>query len=226
MRVRRTHREESGVSLVEMMIALVLFSLVVVAVDSSLTIVQERQVQVTNGTEGLDMLQVAQEAITTDLHAATSWGWTPVAPATSGSVTPTPPLFLYTASLNGSTAMGIALTTTHQLQVCSNANTTTTPVTSSSVCSGSSIQMQAKVNNVDPSSLITLTTSEVSITNNGLTTNSFFYTSASTTLILDSPSVGAAHVSQTTLTSPTLVIYNGVYACQTALAQAGATGSC
>lgn len=222
-RLRRRCGDESGVSLVEMMIALVLFSVVVVSVDSSLTVVQERQVQVTNGAEALNNLQVAQEAITTDLRAATTWT-VPAVPTTapSGPITPNP--LLFDADINGITLVGIALNaTTHQLQVCTNANPTT-PVTTTTVCTGSGITMQAQVNNVDSSSSFTLSTHEVSTTISG--TNSWYYTSAATDLIVDTPKVGATHVSQVALQSPTVVSYGGLYSCQAALSAVGATGSC
>jgi hypothetical protein len=59
-----------------------------------------------------------------------------------------------------------------------------------------------------------------------MTTNSFFFTAAASTMILDSPRVGAPHVSQTILPSPNLEVYNSEYACQEALSGQGATGSC
>jgi hypothetical protein len=82
------------------------------------------------------------------------------------------------------------------------------------------------VSNIDSASLFTLSTSEVSTTLGGTTTNTFFYTSIASSLILDSPRVGAPHVSQTKLASTSLVPYNILFACQTALAGEGATGSC
>jgi Tfp pilus assembly protein PilW len=220
LRLRRG-RGEAGVTLVEMMIAMLLFSAVVVAVDSSLTVVQERQVQVVNGTEALDNLQVAQQAIATDLRAAQTWT-TPAAPTAAGPTTAQS--LVFTASLNTVTNLvTITLnTTTHQLVVCSNLTLTT-----SGCGSGvSGVRLQAQVNNIDSSSLFTLTTSEVSQTINSVTTHTWFYTSAADTLTLDSPSVTAAHVSKTTLTLPTLVIYNAVFTCQTASNAEGASGTC
>ena len=223
--VRRRSGDESGVSLVEMLIALVLFSVVVVSVDSSLTVVQERQVQTTNSTEALNNLQVAEEAITTDLRAATTWT-DPALPTTTPSGPTAANPLLFDADLNGPTLVGIALnTTTHQLQVCTNANPAT-PVTITTVCSGSGITMQAQVNNVDSSSSFTLSANEVSTTINSTTTNAWYYTSAATNLIVDTPKVGATHVSQVSLQSPTIVSYGGLYSCQTALSAVGATGSC
>jgi len=216
-------RDESGVSLVEMLIALVIFSLVITVVDASITVVQERQVQVTNGTEALDNLQVAQEAITKDIHAANTWT-TPAVPTSAPSQPATAQSLVFTALLNNvSNLVTITLnTTTHQLTVCSNLTLTT------SGCGSAvpGVRLQAQVSNIDSSSLFTLTTSEVSQTINSTTTNTFFYTSVASNLIVDSPSVGAAHVSKTTLSSPTIVVYNGVFSCQTASNAEGANGTC
>jgi prepilin-type N-terminal cleavage/methylation domain-containing protein len=221
--LRRRRRDEAGVSLVEMMIALVLFSVVVVAVDSSLTVVQDRQVQVVNTTEALDYLQVAQQAIATDLRAAQTWT-TPAVPTSAPSGPTTAQSLVFTASLNEVTNLiTITLnTTTHQLVVCANLTLTT-----SGCGSGvSGVKLQALVNNIDSSSLFTLTTSEVSQTINSVTTHTWFYTTGADTLTLDSPSVTAAHVTKTTLTLPTIVMYNAVFSCQTASGAEGASGTC
>jgi hypothetical protein len=45
-------------------------------------------------------------------------------------------------------------------------------------------------------------------------------------LVLDTPKVGAPKVIQTTLADPNIVMNNIEYACQTALAASGASGSC
>ena len=215
--------DESGVSLVEMMIALVIFSLVVVAVDSSLTVVQERQVQVTNGIEALDTLQAAEEVITRDISAATSWT-TPAVPTSVPGSPVTAQSLVFQASLtNVTNLITITLnTTTHQLQVCSNLTLTTSGCGSSVA----GVHLQAQVANIDSSSLFTFTTHEVTQTISSVTTNTFFYTSVASTLTLDSPSVGAPRMSQTTLQTPEIVTYNIVYACQTASDAEGASGTC
>jgi type II secretory pathway component PulJ len=222
-------RNESGVSLIEMALGLALFAVVIVSVDSSLTVVQERSVQVTNGLEALDNIQAAQEAITRDIESATAWT-TPAVPTSAPSTpvtaswTGTGSGLVFTTELNEALAtVTVALnTTTHVLTV------TCADLNSDSACAGHAggTQTQAQVANVDSSSSVTFTTSEVTTTINSVTTNSFFFTSVATTLILDSPSVGAAHVSHTTLTSPSIVPYNIVYACQTATSTEGASGTC
>jgi hypothetical protein len=113
-------------------------------------------------------------------------------------------------------------TTTHKLTV------TCADLNSDSACAGPAggTQTQASVANIDSSSSITMTTDQVTSTVNSVTSSSFFFTGVATTLILDSPSVGASHVSQTTLSSPSIIPYNIVYACQTAASAEGANGSC
>ena len=215
--------DESGVSLVEMLIAMAMFAIVVVAADSSLTVIQERQTYVTNSTEALDAVETAQEAITTDIHAANLWT-TPAVPTSQPGSPVTAQTLVFQASLSNVTKLvTITLnTSTHQLQVCTNVTLTT-----SGCGSGvSGVQLQATLANVDSSSLFTMSTDEVSQTISGLTTNTFFYTAVSSTLTIDSPKVGAPRVSQTTITSPTIVAYGATFSCQTAEGEEGASGTC
>jgi prepilin-type N-terminal cleavage/methylation domain-containing protein len=220
-RLRR--RGESGVSLVEMMIAMALLSVVVVAVDSSLSVVQKHQVQVANGTAALDNIQTAQEVITRDIHAATAWT-TPAVPTSVPAQPVTAQTLVFTALLNSASGtVTVALnTTTHVLTV------TCADISSDKACGGPAggTQTQAKVANIDSSSLFTMTTDEVSQTINSVTTHTFFFTSVASTLVVDSPSVGAVNMSQTTLSSPALVTYNIVYGCETSADEEGASGTC
>jgi type II secretory pathway pseudopilin PulG len=111
-------RDESGISLVEVMVSLVLFAVVVATVDASVTVVQSHQVQVSDRTQALDYLQNAQQAITEDLHAATSNGWTsPTLPTSTSPISQTS--LAFSAQLGGGTpTISIALNTaTHVLTV-------------------------------------------------------------------------------------------------------------
>jgi hypothetical protein len=219
----RRGKDEAGVSLIELTIAMALLSVTVVAVDSSLTVVVEHQTQVTNGTEALDNLQVAEEAMTRDMISATAWT-APAVPIAAPASPVTAQTLVFQASLSNITNLiTITLnTTTHQLLVCSNLTLTT----SGCGLSVPGVRLQAQLANIDSSSLFTFATHEVTQVVNSVTTNSFFYTSVASTLTLDSPAVGAPHVSKTTLQTPAIVTYNGVYACQTASSAVGATGAC
>jgi type II secretory pathway component PulJ len=225
---RRFRRgDESGVSLVEMMIGLALFSVVIVSVDASLTVVQERSVQVTNGAETLDYIQGAQEALTRDIESSTAWT-TPAVPTSSSPVsviwTGTGSGMVFTTELNEALAtITVALnTTTHKFTV------TCADQASDSACGGAAggTQTQVSLANVDSSSAFTLSVQEVSNTIGGVTSNSFFFTDVASTLIVDSPSVGAPHVSKTTLSSPSIIPYNIVFACQAAVSAEGGSGTC
>jgi prepilin-type N-terminal cleavage/methylation domain-containing protein len=229
MMARFRSRDQSGVSLVEMMIALALFAIVVVAVDSSLTVVQERQVQVTNGVEALDNIQIAQETITRDIESSTAWT-TPAVPTSAPgspitvSWTGATPGMVFTTKLNEALAtITVALnTSTHMLTI------TCADISSDSACGGAAggTQTQAAVANIDSSSSFTFTTDQVTTTVDSITSSAFFFTDVASVLTLDSPRVGAPRVSQTTLTSPSIIPYNIVYACQTDAAAEGGNGSC
>jgi len=203
------------VSLIEVMISVVLMSLVVTVVDVSITVIQKQNVQVTGSTQALNKIQAAQEAITADIHAATTWN--SPAPTTTSPVTAT--TLNFTASFNGQTpTVNIAVnTSTHQLSITCTAQSGA-PASS---CNGIALT----VSNIDSATGFTLTASEVTNSTNS-PANAFYYTNISSVVTLDTPSVTAPRRSQTTLTEPNLVPFNILYSCQLVLQQDGATGSC
>ncbi|HVC70643.1 MAG TPA: hypothetical protein VNC61_10375 [Acidimicrobiales bacterium] len=209
-------------SLVEVLISSLLLTIVIVSVDASVTVIQARQVQVTDRTQALDYMQGAQQAITRDLHAATTTWTAPAVPSSPPGTPITATSLAFSAKLGGGTpAISIALnTSTHILTV------TCTGVGCTPTAGAGSVITQARVQNVDSSTVFTLTTKEVSTTVHNVTTNTFYFTSAASTLVLDTPKVGAAKVTQTTLSDPTIVTNNVEYACQYALSQIGASGAC
>jgi len=215
-------RGESGVTLIEMVIASLLLSIVFVSVDTSIGVVQTHQVQLTNQTQGLDYLQIAEEAISKDIHAATDSWTTPALPTSIPSPATTSTSLTFTASLGGGTpTINVALNTSaHSLLV------TCTGVGCSPTATSSTVITQARIYNVDSSTLFTLTTKEVSTTVNSVTTNGFYYTAVASSLVMDTPFVGAPHVFKTTLADPDIVANNAELACQNALSQTGASGSC
>jgi Tfp pilus assembly protein PilW len=212
-------------SLVEVLIASLLFSVIVVVVDASINVVQAHQVQISDRTQALDNLQMAQQAITRDIHAAISTSllpWTTPAVPTSAPSSPiTAQSLTFNANLGGNTPLiNISLnTSTHILTIiCTGKGCTPS--------AGAGTAVKQTVANIDSSSLFTLTTQEVSTTANSATTNAFFFTSVASTLVLDTPRVGAPHLTQTTLSDPNIVTNNIEYSCQNALLNNGATGSC
>jgi hypothetical protein len=172
-------------------------------------------VEVSDRTQSLDFLQDAQQALVKDIHAAQTW-----TPAPSAVGTSTATSLSFTAALGGGTpTISIALnTSTHILLItCTGAGCRS---------SGTGTITQAQISNVDSSSLFTLTTKEVSTTTSGTTTHAFYFTTVSSSVIQDTPKVGAQHVFQTTLANPNIVVNNAEYACQAALSSTGASGSC
>jgi hypothetical protein len=218
---RLEENDESGVSLIEVMLASMLFALVVVSVDTSINVVQSHQVQISDQTQALDNLQVAQQAISRDVHAAVTWT-TPALPTSAPSTPITTQTLAFTAQLGiGTPTINISLATaTHILTV----KCTGVGCTSKSV-SGSVI-VQAQVSNIDTTSLFTMTTNEVSDTVNSVTTNDFYFTDVASSLILVTPRIGAPHAFKTTLADPDIVANNVEYDCQNDLGNTGATGTC
>jgi hypothetical protein len=184
---------------------------------------------VTNGVEALDSIQVAQETITRDIESSTAWT-TPAVPTSAPSSpitvswTGTGSGLVFTSDLNEALAtITIALnTTTHFLTV------TCADLNSDKACGGAAggTETQVQVANIDSSSSFTFTTDQVTTTLNSISSSAFFFTDIASVLTLDSPRVGAPHVSQTTVTSPSIIPYNIVYACQTDAAAEGGNGSC
>ena len=182
-RFRRVlHRGESGMTLIEVTLATLLLALVVTPVDIAITVLQRHQVQVNNRTQALDNLQIAQEAITRDIHAANNTWTSPALPTSMPSTAVTATSLAFTASLGGGNpTISIALnTSTLALTV------TCTGVGCRPGSSSATAITQAQVQNIDSSSLFTLTTKEVS---NGRG-NTFYFTAVSSSLVLDTPKVG------------------------------------
>jgi len=215
-------RDEAGISIVEVMISSLLMAVCFVSVDTSITILQTHQVQINDRTQALDYLQTAQQAISRDVHAATTTWTTPALPTSMPSQPITATALTFTASLGGGTpTINIALNTaTHVLTV------TCTGVGCRPGAVATTVVTQAQISNVDSSSLFTLTTAHVSTTNGGVTTNAFYFTSVASRVVVVTPKVGSPQAYTTTLAAPSIVANNAEYACLSALNSTGATGSC
>lgn len=107
---RRCRAEEAGFTLIELTIAAGLLTLVVAGVDGSITEISNQHVIASQETQSIDMLQSAEETLTADVHAATSWKSVPTSTtldfyaAIDGSnpeVTATISNHTLTVSLNG-----------------------------------------------------------------------------------------------------------------------------
>ncbi len=76
-------RRESGFTLIELVIAIGIFSLVVVSVDVTVTMLTGRSTALSQSNQAIDQLQVAEQAIVQDVHAVTSWTTAPSSVATT-----------------------------------------------------------------------------------------------------------------------------------------------
>ena len=116
----KTGRDQGGWTVIEVMLASVLLAVVVISVGASITVLQTHQVEVNDRTQALDYLQIAQQAISKDLHAASATVWTtPTIPTSMPGSAVTATSLTFQASLGGGTpTITIALnTSTHYLTV-------------------------------------------------------------------------------------------------------------
>jgi len=192
-------RGEAGVTLVEMLISLVIFSLVIVSVDGSVTMLSSRSNGLSQSSQSINQLQVAEQTLVQAVHAANSW-CEPVPIPAYGCVTATAApnttanTLTFTATMSGST------TTSYQFQITGNSLVMTKNGTTSTL-----------VSNLDPSSSKTgFTATSVTV---GSTT---YWNDISVILTMDSPRVGAAHVTSTTVADSDVEVWNVEYACSIA----------
>ena len=201
----RSQRDEAGMTLVEMMIGLIMFSIVVATVDTSINVVSKQQSQVSAQTQAIDQLQTAEEALTHDLEAVSSWQ----TPPTATSLTFVASLPTAGSSSNAPTINAAISGTT--LNITSTVNGVTTTV--------------AKVSGIDPtySGFSPWECRTVSLAGN--TVN--YYVAVSVRLTVDGPRYGAAPGTKTSVSDSHVQAWNVLWAYQVAGAQTGATtGTC
>jgi type II secretory pathway pseudopilin PulG len=197
-------RGEEGITLVEVLIAMVIFALVVVSVDASVTVLNGRANGMSQSNQAIDQLQVAEQTIVRDVHAANSW-CTPVPNPAYGCATflqaPSATDLKFTANLDGATS-------TIEFQV-----------------TGSSLTMRKNLgapvtllSNLDPTSAFIIPTTQTTPPL-PVVGNTTYYTFIGVTLTMDSPRVGAPRVTQTTVADPTIEVWNVEYACSAAQGQ-------
>ncbi len=202
---RKRGRDESGVTLVEMLIGFTMFSVVVATVDASINIVSNQQVQVTAQTQAIDQLQTAEETLTHDLHAVASWQSPPTATSlnfvaslpTSSSPTNAP---VISATIAGST-----------LTVTSTVNGVTTKVANVT-------GLDSAYSGFSPWDCRTVTLA-------GNTVN--YYVAVSVRLTMDGPKHGGAPGTRTSVSDSHVQAWNILWSWQVAGQQTGAaTGTC
>lgn len=198
-------RDESGFTLVELVIALFVFSLVTLSVSVSLTDVTKQTTSLSQSTQAIDQLQLAEENITSDVHAAVGWCSNPSASALD-----------FNASLGGaSPTIDITLSGT-------TSKTLTIAVGSSGNCT-STVTTTKTVSSLDSSSVFTPTTASWTPTDGEA--KQTFYDTVGVLLTLDSPSPSAPRPTKTTMSDPSIVANSIEYACQSAWSNEPGSGS-
>jgi len=159
--------------------------------------INRQSVSMAGSNQAIDDLQVAEESVVQDLHAATSWY--SASGCTGATTNPTSTPLYFTADLYGATPC-IAITL----------SSGTITVTSTS---GGKTHVQASVSNLDSTSAIT----PGGTVGAGSPAQSFT-DRFSVVLTMDSPRPGAPHETQTTVSDPTVIAFNVEFACQAAWA--------
>lgn len=198
-------RGEGGFTLIEASIAMVIVMLVMVSVSASVTIVDHQSVSMSGSNQAIDQLQVAEESVVQDLHAATAW-YTSSACSTS-TTAPSADSLYFTADLYGATP-------------CISVTLSSGTLTVTSVVGGKT-HLQASVSNLDNTSAIT----PGAAVNAGSPSQSFT-DRLSVALTMDSPRPGAPHQTQTTVADPTVIAFNIEYACKAAYAISPGAQTC
>lgn len=194
---KRPRGAEAGFTLVEASIAMVIVMLVMVSVSASVTIVNRQSVGLSSSSQAIDQLQVAEESVVQDLHAATAW-YTSSGCSTSTS-TPSEDNLHFTADVYGATpCVSVTLS--------SGTLTVTSAV-------GGKTRSQVSVSDLDSTSAVT----PGAAISAGSPSQSFT-DRLSVVLTMDSPRPGAPHETQTTVSDPTVIAFNIEYACKAAWA--------
>ena len=228
---RYMHRRgESGFTLVEVAVAISILMLVVAAVAASVTAIAEQTTKLSSSSQSIGALQMAEESLVQDLHAANAWysssNCTGTFTVNSTAVntampsTTTAPPYYFTANLFGNTpCINVTL---------SGSSSETITITSSITVNGSpEMRGNVVVSNLDPTGTsIAPSTSPVqqpvAVTVNQ--TTSYYTDRMSVVLTQDSPRVGAQHEVKTTMSDPAVIAFPIEYACQ--WTADGASNSC
>lgn len=195
---------------------MLIMSIVIIVVDTSVGVLNSKSNTLSQSDQAIDQLQVAEQTVVRDVHAATSWcsppvGVTPSAPCTTFTQTPTATELKFNAVLDSSTwssptSFDIKLNTmsdgSRQLTVSKNG--------------GSAVVLAS---NLDPTSAFTIP-NPVQVTVG--TQQWSYYNYLGVTLIMDSPRYGARYTTKTTTADQQVEAWNVEYAC-TAAKGTGAT---
>ena len=206
--VRKSHPPEAGMTLVEMVIAMGILTVFMGMASVTVEVIVNQSTSMAQSTQAIDQLQLGEENIVRDIHAATAWC------AAQSFVAPETDL-QFTASVNGAVpapAFDIKITN-NQLEIAEN---------TTGACSWTTYS--TLVYNLDPSTTGAHASAFTIQVNTPWTGGAHtpgvtyqFYTSVTVSLTVDTPKPGASRVHYTSL-GDVAEIWNQEYACQTAWA--------
>lgn len=204
MRGGRFRHDESAFTVAEIVVAMTVFLLVITAVGVTVAVVEEHQAQLVSSTQSLDTLQVAEQTVIRDVHAAMPTSTHPGGFSTASSTE-----LAFEAALNNATP-------TVDIKISNQTLTVTTTL-------GAKTTTQVLLRNVDASSAFAVDRScTVTLPGPSSTT---YDTDIGVTLTQDSPSVTAIRPTKTTVAAPNVQAFNVQYAYAAAAQQTFATVS-
>jgi prepilin-type N-terminal cleavage/methylation domain-containing protein len=195
---RRRHRYgEQGMTLVELVIATAIMSVVVASVAGGIQLMTRNTTTLVQTTASLNQLQDAEQEVVQYLHTATSW-----------CQSPTVSELKFVTNLKGAPKAV-------DIKIASN-NLSLATATS---CSGTfSATPEVLLNNVDTSTSTTVTQRSGFSQPNGPTSvtvdGTSYYTSIAVTLTVDSPNVSVSHPTRTSVSDPVVEIWPAEQQCQ------------
>jgi len=192
-------RDERGIGLVELAVAMAITAILISVVASSMMVVSGQTSSLSRQTQAIDELQTAEQTIVREIHAAVTWCSTPTTSQLSfsadlpGTASPVFDLNLSSGELTVATATS-----------CPPGGTWSA---SSTLASGLS---SASAFSIPPGASWTGT----------VTGNSYsFWTSVGVTLTIDTPAPGGVGSVKTTVADPSVQVWNQLYTCQKAWQQ-------
>jgi prepilin-type N-terminal cleavage/methylation domain-containing protein len=205
--MRFSHKDESGLSLIELMIATALMAILMATVATAILETTGQTSSMSRQTQAIDQLQIAEQEVVRDIHAATTWCATPTSSQLSfvASLPNTPVLQLTI----GSGELTVATGTYNKTQ---------------QTCGSWSTPASALVSNLDATSAFTVS-SPASWTGTVLGKTYDYWPTIGVNLTVDTVGAHSGSVVKTTTADPTVEVWNQEYACQSSWQQDPGSGT-
>jgi len=202
---RNPGHEDAGTTLVELVIATAILLVVIATVGIGVTLISSSTSAMAEEDQAIDQLQVAEQAVVRDVHAATKWCNAPSASQLE-----------FEANLDAtSVAIDVALSAGGELTIAQ-----------TSSCTAAWPAPDELAANVDPSvSGFSLPGGPRAVTWTAGSSTYSYITSISVNFTMDSPRTGAPHEIRTTVADPVVEIWNAELACQSNWAASPGGGS-